>query len=232
MSAASRSAVTGSSPPRQGFVTCGASSPIFCAVNPQKPTPEMLLWGYEHGIFPMGDPRTGQVEFYSPDPRAIIPLDGLHVPKSLGRVVKAGRFELRSDNAFEAVIRACAESRPDREDTWLDEHLIQQYVKLFEMGCAHSVEAWLDDELVGGLYGVSVGAAFCGESMFSRPECGGTDASKVCLVELVERLQRGGYKLLDTQFSTPHLERLGCVEIPRERYLELLEDALKLRGHW
>jgi leucyl/phenylalanyl-tRNA--protein transferase len=192
----------------------------------------MLLWAYERGIFPMAEPRTGRLEFYSPDPRAIIPLDGLHVPRSLARVLRGARFDVRSDTAFEAVIRACAEPRIDREETWLDEHLIGLYVRLHELGHAHSVEAWRDDRLVGGLYGVAIGAAFCGESMFSHPEEGGTDASKVCLVHLVERLQRGGFRLLDTQFSTPHLERLGCIEIPREEYLKLLERAIAQPANW
>jgi leucyl/phenylalanyl-tRNA--protein transferase len=136
-------------------------------------------------------------------------------------------FELRSDTAFERVIRACSEPRPDRRETWLDERLIAAYVELHGHGFAHSVEAFRDGVLVGGLYGVQIGAAFFGESMFSRPEQGGTDASKVCLVELVRLLREGSFTLLDTQFTTPHLARFGCVEIPRARYLELLEDALR-----
>ncbi|MCP4004134.1 MAG: leucyl/phenylalanyl-tRNA--protein transferase [bacterium] len=201
-------------------------------MDPQRPTTEMLLWAYRRGIFPMADSRTGQLDFYSPDPRAIIPLDGLHVPHSLARVVRSGRFEVRTNSDFEQVIRACSASRAGREETWLDERLIRLYVRLHELGHAHSVEAWRDDKLVGGLYGVQAGAAFCGESMFSRPEDGGTDSSKVCLVNLVERLNSGGFELLDTQFSTPHLKRLGCLEVSRERYLELLERAIARRAVW
>jgi leucyl/phenylalanyl-tRNA--protein transferase len=128
------------------------------------------------------------------------------------------------------VIRACAEPRADRRETWLDERLIAAYVELHERGFAHSVEAFRDGELVGGLYGVQLGAAFFGESMFSRPEQGGTDASKVCLVELVRILREHGFTLLDTQFTTRHLARFGCVEIPRARYLELLEAAIRRRA--
>jgi leucyl/phenylalanyl-tRNA--protein transferase len=201
-------------------------------MDPQHPNAELLLRVYARGIFPMVDPRTGVIEYYSPDPRAVIPLDHLHVPKSLARVLRKRVFELRTDTAFERVIRGCAESQPERRDTWLDERLIAAYVDLHARGSAHSVEAWRENRLVGGLYGVHIGAAFCGESMFSRPEQGGTDASKVCLVQLVETLRAGGFTLLDTQFLTPHLVRFGCVEIPRARYLALLTDAIARRGVW
>jgi leucyl/phenylalanyl-tRNA--protein transferase len=174
----------------------------------------------------------GAIHWYSPDPRGILPLDGLRVPKSLRRRLAQRPFELRSDTCFEAVMRACAESRSGREETWIDERLIEAYVGLHRQGCAHSVEAWLGEELVGGLYGVTQGAAFFGESMFSRPEAGGTDASKICLVKLVEILRSGGYCLLDTQFWTPHLGRLGVVEISRETYLRALGEALERRGRW
>ena len=173
-------------------------------MDPERPDAELLLRAYARGIFPMADPRTGRIAYYSPDPRAVFPLDGLHVPRSLARVVRSGTFELRSDAAFAEVIARCAEPRPGRRD----------------------------GRLVGGLYGVHIGAAFFGESMFSRPELGGTDASKVCLVALVEWLRAGSFRLLDTQFSTPHLERFGCVEIARDDYLELLENALVGRGRW
>jgi leucyl/phenylalanyl-tRNA--protein transferase len=195
--------------------------------QPQRPDAELLLRVYASGIFPMVDPRSGAIGYYSPDPRAVIPLDRFHVPRSLARVVAKRPFELRTDTAFERVIRACAEPRADRRETWLDERLIAAYVELHERGFAHSVEAFRDGELVGGLYGVQLGAAFFGESMFSRPEQGGTDASKVCLVELVRILREHGFTLLDTQFTTRHLARFGCVEIPRARYLELLERALR-----
>ena len=198
----------------------------------QRPNAELLLRAYARGIFPMADPRTGAIDWYSPDPRAVIPLDTFHVPKSVARVAKSGAFELRSDSDFESVIRACSESRPGRKESWLDERLIGAYLELHRAGFAHSVEAWRDGVLVGGLYGVHIGAAFFGESMFSRPESGGRDSSKVCLVELVDRLRAGRFQLLDTQFVTPHLARFGCVEISRGEYLERLEEALERRGRW
>jgi leucyl/phenylalanyl-tRNA--protein transferase len=201
-------------------------------MDPQRPTAELLLRCYASGIFPMAEPRTSELSYYSPDPRAILPLDDFHVPASLARVVRRGVFELRSDSAFERVIRACAEARPGRLETWLDQRLIELYCELAARGFAHSIEAWRGGELVGGLYGVSIGAAFFGESMFSRPERGGRDASKVCLVALVRTLRAGGYVLLDTQFATRHLERFGCVEIPREEYLARLEAALARRALW
>ncbi len=196
-------------------------------LDTQRPDAALLLRVYANGTFPMVDPQCGAIEYYSPDPRAVIPLDRFHVPKSLARVVAKRAFELRTDTAFERVIRACSETRAERPETWLDERLIGAYVELHAHGFAHSVEAFRDGVLVGGLYGVQIGAAFFGESMFSRPEQGGTDASKVCLVELVRLLREGGFTLLDTQFTTPHLVRFGCVEIPRARYLELLEAALR-----
>jgi leucyl/phenylalanyl-tRNA---protein transferase len=201
-------------------------------MDPSRPNAELLLRAYTRGIFPMADPRTGKLDYYSPDPRAVIPLDRFHVPASLARVVRSGRFELRSDTDFERVMRLCAESRPGRKETWIDERLVRAYRELFERGFAHTVEAWRDGELVGGLYGVHIGAAFFGESMFSRPEAGGRDSSKVCLVTLVEWLREGSFRLLDTQFATPHLERFGCVEIAREDYLERLEEALDRRARW
>lgn len=201
-------------------------------MDAQRPTAELLLRCYASGIFPMAEPRTDEISYYSPDPRAIFPLDAFHVPASLARLVRHRVFRLTSDAAFERVIRACAESRPGRRETWLSERLIGLYCELAARGFAHSVEAWRDGELVGGLYGVALGAAFFGESMFSRPEKGGRDASKVCLVALVETLRAGGFTLLDTQFTTRHLERFGCVEIPRAEYLERLADALARRATW
>jgi leucyl/phenylalanyl-tRNA--protein transferase len=198
----------------------------------ERPNAELLLRAYARGIFPMADPHTGKIDYYSPDPRAVIPLADFHVPRSLARVARSGVFELRSDTAFEAVIRACAEPRPGRRQTWLNERLIRPYLELHANGFAHSVEAWRDGRLVGGLYGVHLGAAFFGESMFSRPEAGGRDSSKLCLAALVDWLRAGGFHLLDTQFQTPHLARFGCVEIPRERYLDLLEEALERSGRW
>jgi leucyl/phenylalanyl-tRNA---protein transferase len=201
-------------------------------MDPARPNADLLLRAYARGIFPMADPRTGAIDYYSPDPRAVIPLDAFHLPHSLARVLRSGVFELRSNTAFEQVIRACSESRAGRKETWLDERLIRAYVELHERGFAHSLEAWREGELVGGLYGVHIGAAFFGESMFSRPERGGRDSSKVCLAALVERLRAARFHLLDTQFQTPHLARFGCVEIPRAQYLERLDEALDRRAHW
>ncbi len=198
----------------------------------QHPTPELIVHAYRQGIFPMFDASSGRIEYFSPDPRAILPLDRFHVPRSLARRVKSGRFELKSDVDFEGVMRDCAESRGDRPDTWIDERLVAAYVALHRHGLAHSVEAWRDGVRVGGLYGVHLGSAFFGESMFSRPERGGTDASKVCLVWLVETLRRERFRLLDVQFATSHLERFGIVEVPRPAYLDLLERALATDAAW
>lgn len=197
-----------------------------------RPDPGTLLWAYAHGVFPMADPRTGEMEWFCPDPRAIFPLDAFHVPTSVTRVIRSGRFEMRTDTAFEAVMRACGAPRPDDDQTWIDERLIESYVGLHEMGHAHSVEAWHNDHLVGGLYGVHLGAAFFGESMFVRPEIGGTDASKVSLAWLVDHLNARGFTLLDTQFWTPHLAKFGCTEIPRGAYLRRLATALRRDPGW
>lgn len=196
------------------------------------PTPEALLAGYRSGAFALPNRETGEVEWLSPDPRAILPLDGLRVPHSLAGVARSGRFEIRSDTAFEAVVRACAEPRPGREELWLDEPTVRAHNRLHELGMAHSVEAWRGGALVGGLFGVQLGAAFFGESMFHRAELGGRDASKVCLIRLVEWLCAGGFELLEVQYLTPHLARLGCVEIPRADYLQRLERALGRRASW
>jgi leucyl/phenylalanyl-tRNA--protein transferase len=192
----------------------------------------MLLWAYRHGVFPMADEEHGVIRWFSPDPRAILPLESFCIPASLARRVRSGRFEIVTDTAFELVMRQCAAPRPGRESTWIDERLIRAYTALHERGNAHSVEAWRDGHLVGGLYGVHLGAAFFGESMFSRPGRGGTDASKVCLVHLVERLRRGGFTLLDTQFWTEHLARFGCIEIPRRQYLRCLDEAVRREANW
>jgi leucyl/phenylalanyl-tRNA--protein transferase len=194
--------------------------------DPDRPSPRMLLLAYQHGIFPMADPDTGRLEWFSPDPRGVIPLASFHVPRSLGRVVRSGRFEIRIDTAFERVIRACAGARTSENRTWISPHLIRAYIGLHEMGHAHSVEAWLGGSLVGGLYGVSIAGAFFGESMFSAAGAGGSNASKVCLVHLVERLKSRGFTLLDTQFWNEHLSQFGCIEVPRERYLAMLAAAI------
>jgi leucyl/phenylalanyl-tRNA--protein transferase len=165
----------------------------------------------------------GEIRWYSPDPRGIIPLDTFHVPSRLARSLRARPFEIRIDTNFPAVIRACAE-RPDPDGNWIDDEIIDSYSALFEQGFAHSVEAWRGDQLVGGLYGVAMRGAFFGESMFHRA----TDASKAALVALVEHLRERGYALLDTQWVTEHLLQFGAIEIPRRRYLRLLDQALTI----
>jgi leucyl/phenylalanyl-tRNA--protein transferase len=181
--------------------------------------PEILESCYRAGAFPMGD-RYGRIQFYTSDPRSILEFDSLHVSKSLARVIRKGVYEVRVDSDFEGVIRACSR----RRETWINEEIIRGFVMLHERGKAHSVEAYKEDELVGGLYGVTLGGAFMGESMFSRM----SDASKVCLVHLVERLKERGYVLLDCQIQNDHLARLGAVEISEREYLARLKVALRL----
>lgn len=194
---------------------------------------------YARGLFPMAEPG-GEVYLYDPDPRGIIPLEdgGLRLSRSLRRRVRSGRFTITTDRAFGRVIRACAAPRDDQPGgTWIDERIIAVYEDLHAEGHAHSLEAWLgepgpDDRLVGGLYGVHLRGLFAGESMFSRPDLGGTDASKVCLVHLWNHLRKRGFTLLDTQFINPHLARLGAVEIGRDEYLERLADSLRRETTW
>lgn len=169
-----------------------------------------------------------EIFWYDPDPRAIIPLDSFHIPRSLQRVINSGRFEVRVDTAFSDVMRACAAPGDGRETTWISEEFVQVYTQLHQSRLAHSVETWLDGELVGGLYGVSLGGFFAGESMFHRER----DASKVALVHLVERMKHGGYTLLDVQFMTPHLRRFGAIEVPRKYYKKLLAQALQAGTKW
>ncbi len=195
-------------------------------------TAEMLLCAYQNGIFPMAEPDTGEVRWYSPDPRAIFPLDDFRIPVTLLREVRRGTFDVRSDTAFDEVMRACATPRYAGDETWISEEFIGVYGELFTRGFAHSIEAWREGQLVGGLYGVHIGGAFFGESMFHKPRLGGTNASKICLVHLVRHLNHRGFTLLDTQFSTPHLEQFGCVEIFRDEYLRRLGEALQRRVTW
>jgi leucyl/phenylalanyl-tRNA--protein transferase len=184
----------------------------------QSLTPDLLLMAYRAGFFPMAESREGPLGWFSPDPRAIIPLGTFRISRSLRRVLQKGTFTLRMNSAFEQVIRACAE----REETWISEEIVEAYTALHARGFAHSVESWQGERLAGGLYGVAIGGAFFGESMFSRTQ----DASKIALVHLVNRLRAQGYLLLDTQFLTPHLVQFGALEIPRARYLELLTEAV------
>ncbi len=185
-------------------------------------TPEILLRAYSIGLFPMAESAEDDELFWvEPRERAVFPLDRFVVSRSLAKTVRSDRFELRVDNDFDAVIAACAASAPGRESTWINERIRRLYRSLFELGAVHTVECWRDGRLVGGLYGVALGAAFFGESMFHLE----TDASKVALTHLVARLCAGGFRLLDTQFMTQHLASLGAIEVSRKNYRLLLEAA-------
>ncbi|MDA0230432.1 MAG: leucyl/phenylalanyl-tRNA--protein transferase [Proteobacteria bacterium] len=187
-------------------------------------SPELILRAYACGVFPMAERQDDPSVFWvDPDWRGVIPLDEFHLPRRLGRTVRSGKFQITVDQAFDQVIRTCAERTAQRMESWINGDIVKVYGELHRLGNAHSVECWSGTELVGGLYGVSLGAAFFGESMFSRK----TDASKVALVHLVERLRAGGYTLLDTQFVTAHLTGFGAVELPRGTYLEQLRAALE-----
>ena len=187
-------------------------------------TPDILLRAYAAGLFPMAESAEDPDIFWvEPEIRGIIPLDDFHVPKRLRRTIRQKPYEIRFNTAFEAVMRGCAAPGPGRPSTWINETIFELYSSLNRMGHAHSVEAWQGDELVGGLYGVSLRAAFFGESMFSRA----SDSSKICLVYLVERLNARGFRLLDTQFTTEHLKTFGAVDVPRDAYEGLLAEALE-----
>lgn len=227
-------------------------------------TTDMLIWAYSHGIFPMADSRQGQLNWYSADPRAVLPLDGLRVSRSLRKRVRRGDYIIRFDVAFEQVVRHCAYPRRYEGETWINDQIIEAYTDLHFEGFAHSVEAWRkvgegesggkiknkgdhnacsslpkgevdtecyrqgDEELVGGLYGVSLAGAFFGESMFTLA----TDASKVCLVHLVEHLNKQNFALLDSQMNSEHMSQFGTIEIPRDDYLVHLKEALALDVDW
>jgi leucyl/phenylalanyl-tRNA--protein transferase len=192
-------------------------------------TPDLVIRAYASGVFPMADSRSAQdLLWFDPPMRGIIPLEGFHVPRRLTRTVRRWTGRVTVDRAFEDVIRSCAAPRPGHPETWINGEIIALYSSLHQMGVAHSIEAWRDNELVGGLYGISLGGAFFGESMFSRE----TDASKIALVALVARLRRGGFTLLDTQFLTSHLARFGAIEISRDAYHRLLADALGRNGNF
>jgi leucyl/phenylalanyl-tRNA---protein transferase len=186
-------------------------------------TPQMLLNAYAQGYFPMADPDDGNIYWYDPDPRTILPLESFHVPRRLARTVKQKKFEVRINTAFQRVMELCAEPRKNQPRTWISEELIELYTVLHRHGFAHSVETWQRGELVGGVYGVSVGGLFAGESMFSRAR----DASKVALVALGDVLKRNGYVLFDVQFTNEHLKQFGIIEIPRKHYKLKLEAALE-----
>jgi leucyl/phenylalanyl-tRNA---protein transferase len=185
--------------------------------------PELLIRAYASGVFPMSESADDPEVFWvRPETRGIIPLHGFHMPKSLAKTIRQHRFDIRRDTDFDGVIDGCAESRPGRRRTWINGPIREAYAELFRRGHCHTVEAWLEDQLVGGLYGVTLGRAFFGESMFARER----DASKVCLAHLVEHLKARGFELLDTQFTTEHLKRFGAVDVPRSRYERMLAEAL------
>lgn len=194
-----------------------------------KLTPELLLRAYAAGLFPMAESADDPELFWiDPDPRGVLPLSGFRMPRRLRRTLRAGGYEVRCDTAFEAVMRGCAEATHERPRTWINDEILRLYGALHAQGFAHSVEAWREGELAGGLYGVALGGAFFGESMFSR----GRDASKVALVHLVARLVQGGFALLDTQFVTEHLMRFGAIAISREEYHRRLEAALAVSAYF
>jgi leucyl/phenylalanyl-tRNA---protein transferase len=225
--------------PRKPAASHGPAAPAGHGLppnaDPNRPDAPMLLWAYGHAIFPMVDPSRDVIEWFHPDPRGIIPLEpgnAFHIPRNLAREVRKRRFTLRSDTAFERVMRECAMERGADNRSWMNERLLRAYLELFELGHAHSVEAWLDGALVGGLYGVHVGGVFFGESMFSRPQVGGANASKVCLVHLVRWLQARGFLLLDTQFANEHLLQFGCMEISAQEYHARLQRAIAAPVTW
>jgi len=192
-------------------------------------TPEMLVRAYAAGIFPMAETREDPTVYWiDPDERGILPFESFHVPRSLRGTVRRATFDVRIDTAFRAVIESCAEPALGRKDTWINRPILDAYAALHDLGITHSVECWQDDKLVGGLYGVALGGAFFGESMFSR--C--TDASKVALVHLVGRLRTDGFRLLDIQFLTEHLARFGAETVARGAYLALLDEALDIKAQF
>jgi len=194
-----------------------------------KITPELLLRAYAEGVFPMAERRADSTLFWvSPERRGVLPLAGFHVPSRLARTVKSDRFIVTADKTFVDVILACAEPALGRHETWINAEIVRLYSALHSSGYAHSLECWEGTQLVGGLYGVHLGGAFFGESMFSRAR----DASKVALVHLVARLRAGGFKLLDAQFLTTHLQQFGAIEIPRQAYLDELRRALVVHAYW
>jgi leucyl/phenylalanyl-tRNA--protein transferase len=179
--------------------------------------------------------KGGKIDWFCPDPRGVFPLDppdAFHVPRNLAREMRRRRFQIQCDTQFESVMRSCAQPRSRHNPSWINEQLIQSYTQLHRMGHGHSIEAWHEGNLVGGLYGVQLGGAFFGESMFSRPELGGSNSSKVCLVHLVNHLRKRGFTLLDTQYWNEHLDQFGCVEIPAEEYLRRLNESVRLPVTW
>jgi leucyl/phenylalanyl-tRNA---protein transferase len=194
-------------------------------VNPI--TPQVLLQAYAAGIFPMAESADDPALYWvEPEERGVIPLQGFHISRSLRKRVKQQNYDIRVDTAFQHVIRECAARSETRDETWINKRIITLYSQLHKMGCAHSVESWHNGELVGGLYGIRIGGAFFGESMFSRA----TDASKVALVHLVARLKFGGFTLLDAQFVNPHLLQFGTQAVAKVDYMKLLQPALNVQA--
>ncbi len=192
-------------------------------------TSELLLKAYAYGVFPMAKSREDRTVFWvQPKLRGVLPLDGFHIPRSLKKTIRRGQFTITVDAAFDEVMAGCAETTHARPDTWINEQIVRLFTELHHAGVAHSVEVWDDGQLVGGLYGLAMGSAFFGESMFSRA----TDSSKTALVALVAMMKRGGFTLLDTQFITDHLARFGTVEISQKEYLVQLAAALARSATW
>lgn len=196
-------------------------------------TAQQLVGAYCHGIFPMADPRSGQIHWFCPEQRGVMPLDQFHVPRRLGRTVRQAKFSIRVDTAFTPVMLGCAAPRRASNETWINEQIVRAYTDLHQAGLAHSIEAWShpatgNPELVGGIYGVHLGGAFFGESMFSRQP----DASKVCLAHLAGHLRQRGFTLFDVQYVNPHLAQFGALTITRTSYLLALEQALGMTITW
>ncbi len=190
-------------------------------------TPDLVIRAYQAGIFPMAESASDPDIFWvCPQRRGILPLDGFKISRSLRKTLKKHNYTIKTDTDFKATIHACAQRGPDREGTWINQAIIDVYGQLFERKICHTIEVWQDEELVGGLYGLALGGAFFGESMFHKR----ANTSKIALAHLVQRLRAGGFKLLDTQFISPHLQTLGAIEISRSRYEELLHEALMADG--
>ncbi len=192
-------------------------------------TPGLLIWAYSQGLFPMSEGRfSHELNWFDPEMRGVLPLNSIHVPRRLRRVIKTERYVVQSNSVFNEVVRACSAPRLKRRSTWINDQIISAYGELHKMGLAHSVECWHQGQLVGGLYGVSLGAAFFGESMFSHM----ADASKVSLVHLVAHIRAAGYQLLDIQFRSQHLAQFGAIEISRDAYHAALSTALASNAYF
>jgi len=208
--------------------------PVNLGVGPFQLTPQLLLLAYAQGIFPMAPSRnSGQIHWFCPDPRAVLPMDRFRIPNSLRRTLRQGLFDIRHDTAFEQVMRGCARPRKDDDDTWISNRIIDAYCQLHQLGFAHSIECWRNDHLQGGLYGVALGGAFFGESMFrDRDSPDSTNASKVALVATHARLHDRGFRLFDVQYANDHLEQFGVEKIRLDDYLGRLRLAIQCKAGW